>query len=193
MIYIVTALHPRSGTTAMMKALEAGGLESVKSSIRNKQVAEYDDEDYKASKDGVLEISFAGYTQIDFPSMRYDGKLIKVFFWGLHKMVVHEYHIVFVIRDVEETFQSCKFGIKQEPDMYILTNYDDILAKNVRPLKNRRDVKSLNIIDYRDLIKNPLKELMKMNELGIEPQKAVAGIDSNCYRFRIENLTNHFV
>ena len=61
----------------------------------------------------------------------------------------------------------------------------------IKRIKNRRDVKSLDIFWYRKVIEKPLKHfrLLKKHDWPIDPQKAANIIDPKYCRFKIENLT----
>jgi len=184
MIYIVSALHPRSGTTAMMMCLEAAGIPVVQSEERNKKLQKVNDNEYNAQKNNFYEIKFDEYFKVNFP-LQYKGKAIKIFYQGLTFIAAHEYRIIFMKRDIEETRQSTKYGIRHNPDKYILENYEGLLNHTVGIMKQRKDVLSIDVVDYYDLITYTEEVINKLTWLD---NKAVNAIDKNMYRFKKENL-----
>ena len=96
--------------------------------------------------------------------------------------------IVFMRRDEEEIRQSYQAFFEQELAMgnHFQERIDDIIAK----IKNRKDVLSLDVFWYRDVIENPKKYFQVLKEHGwnIDVEKAVSVVNPQYYRFRKENL-----
>lgn len=170
----------------MMKALEAGGLETVFNSERNKMNERFGDKDYKPNAGGFYELHRKEYQQEGFPRM-YEGKLLKCLWGGLSKFVVGDYKVVFMKRDPEEIRQSYEafFGNQPPPS---LKKYNEIMQDTIDMLLNRKDTQ-LTILKYRDVIENPEKEFNKLKDWGIDIQKCVEIVNPELCRFKLEDLT----
>jgi hypothetical protein len=186
-IHIVSGFY-RSGTSAMMQALIAGGLTAAWSEERNQVAEQHADEHYHPNKAGLFEIALKEYQLVNFP-LAYEGKLIKVMLWGLDHLAVHEpgYRVVIMRRDPEEIRQSYEgfFG-RRCPS---LAEYDLRIARAEALLANRRDVLSVTVVNYRDLVEQPDLTLSRLCLWPIDPVKAAATVDPEQYRFRLERLT----
>lgn len=185
--YIVSG-YMRTGTSMMMKALEAGGLETAFNPVRDKMNEQHGDDDYKPNVGGFYELHRTEYRQDGFPRM-YQGKLLKCLWGGLQKFVVGNYKVVFMMRDPEEIRQSFEaFFNGQAPPT--LEKYNEIMKDTIDMLKNRKDTQ-LTILKYRDVINNPRKEFQKLRDVGweIDIDKCVSIVKPDLCRFKIENLT----
>ena len=98
MITIVSGL-PRSGTSMMMKMLEAGGMTAVTDGIREA------DED---NPRGYYELELVKKTKEDASWLdNSDGKVVKMISMLLRDLPANrEYKVVFMIRDLDETLAS---------------------------------------------------------------------------------------
>lgn len=191
MIYIVSGF-PRSGTTCVMRALEAGGLTVASSPERDQMAAAHADEHYQPNPENKLyEIPLSEYGNVDFP-LAYDGKLIKVMLPGLDHLAVNPdgYRVVIMRRDLEEIRQSYEAFFGHPLRASWLGEYRERIQRAQRMLHNRSDVYSTTVLNYRDLIDNPrstFNELYDLIEFDID--KAATTIDPSLYRFRREKLT----
>jgi len=185
--YVVSG-YMRTGTSMMMQALEAAGLEAAFNPIRNRLNTDFGDDKYKPNPGGFYELQRNEYKQYGFPRM-YEGKLIKCLWGGLAKFVVGNYKVVFMMRDPEEIRQSFEafFGGQAPPT---LANYEEIMKDSIDLLNNRKDTR-LIILQYRDVIENPKKEFQKLKDDGwkIDIDKAILTVKPDLYRFRKERLT----
>jgi len=183
--YIVSG-YMRTGTSMMMKALEAGGLEAAFNPSRNEMNKEFGDKDYKPNVGGFYELERREYNQPNFPRM-YEGKLLKCLWGGLTKFVVGDYKVVFMKRDPEEIRQSYEafFGGQAPPS---LKRYDEIMKESIAMLLNRKDTQ-LIILNYRDVLENPRKEFEKLKDWSIDIEKCVEVVSPELCRFKIEELT----
>lgn len=186
MIHIVTG-YMRSGTSAMMAALMAGGMQAAFSEERNAVAAACSDQYYHPNRSGLYEVPLEEYTETDFP-LQYDGRLIKVMAWGMRSLAVHDYCVVIMLRDQEEIRQSYEafFGRKLRTQWF--ANYQNNMVELQSQLNNRSDVRSVSVVNYRNLIENPQLELAKL-EWPIDIAMAASVIDPQQYRFRLEDLT----
>jgi hypothetical protein len=180
----------RSGTSMMMEALSKGGLEAAFDPKRDEFVSKCADGLYRPNPRGVFEISFAEYSETGFP-LRYEGKLIKVFPEGLSNLALHQYRVVFMLRDPEEIRQSYEAMFSTITSRRVqLNNYRQKMDAAIDYLKSRSDVQ-LNILEYRNVVQNPVSEFSYLRSEGwpIDPEKAASVVDPNLYRFRRERLT----
>lgn len=190
MIYIVSG-YMRTGTSMMMQCLSKGGLTPVFNPARNKMNDDYGDDYYSPNIGGFYELAKRQYRHPDFPLM-YDGKLIKLLIGGLYSLNVHEYRVVFMKRNPEEIRQSYEafFGRVAARVEEMAKHYDKHTNRAIKSLENRRDIKSLDIFQYREVVNEPLKHFKKLKESGweIDPEAAASEVDPKLCRFRVENL-----
>lgn len=182
MIDVVTG-HPRSGTSMMMQALASGGLMPAHDTSRDAILDRTADASYRANPDSLYEIDFAHYDDEDFPSA-YDGRLIKVFWWGLSKLSsAFVYRIVVMHRDAEErrqSFAAMSAGLRRR--------WHATDGPVVIPLALNATVAHA---DYAAVVANPLGFFHGLVGRGwpIDPVKAASVVDPARYRFRRELLT----
>jgi len=197
-LYVVSGFM-RTGTSMMMKALEAGGLEAVYQQSRDEMKQRFADEFYDPNIGGLYELERKDYLQPEFPR-QYEGKLIKVLNMeyaqpnGVVKSMVimpHDIRVVFMTRDSEEIRQSYDaFFNQQLPEEQIKT-FKERWEGCIERINNRKDVLSLDVFNFRDVVENPQKhfQILKDHEWKIDVNKATAMVDPKYYRFRRENLT----
>jgi len=194
MIYVVSG-YMRTGTSMMMNALTEAGMEPAFNAKRDEMNEKYGDENYQPNPAGFYELNRKEYKQKDFPLM-YKGKLVKCLFGGLGRFPVAKYQIVFMMRNPEEIrqsfdafFESIPITQRQQVTLF-LQNYDEVMEDVIAHLKNRRDT-HLIVLNYRDVVKNPLEKFEHLFRCGwpINPIKAAQSVDPKLCRFRIENLT----
>lgn len=189
MIHIVSGYF-RSGTSAMMQSLIAGGMSAAWSEARNTVATAHSDEHYSPNPNGLYEVPLKEYGGASFP-LQYQGKLIKVMLWGLDHLAVNPdgYRVVIMRRDPEEIRQSYEafFG-KKCPS---LDEYAERIERAAKMLANRADVVSVTAVDYPYLVDSPEPCLIRLRREGwpIDPLEAAATIDPAQYRFRRERLT----
>lgn len=193
MIYIVSG-HPRTGTSMMMEALIKGGLTAAYSQERNNQAAKWGDDYYKPNPNGLYEIDFDEYCQPDFP-LKYQDKLIKVFFQGLSNLAPSAYKIIFMLRDIKEIAQSYEAMFstvsagraRLRPD--VISGYREVMEQSIQSLEKRPDV-SLTILDFSEVVSNPIENFKLLALLGwpINPVEAASVVKPSLYRFRKELL-----
>jgi len=182
----------RTGTSAMMSALIAGGMDAAWSKDRDKLAESKFDGHYHPNKSGLYEVSLAEYAEPTFP-LQYQGKLIKVMSWGLDGLAVNPegYRIILMQRDKEEIRQSFEAFFEKPLNMPWFLRYEERMERAFTMLSNRRDVTSVHRIQYRTLVDNPLDVMAYVASLGwpIDSVTSAAVIDPAQCRFRRENLT----
>lgn len=175
-IYIVSGL-PRSGTSMMMKALEAGGLEIVTDNIRaaddDNQQGYYELERVKQMKEG--DTAWVGEAQ---------GKVVKVISALLeHLPAGYVYKIVFMEREMMEILSSQRKMLERRgkpgnpaEDGKFADLYGKHLEK-VRAWLASQPNMSVLYVRYNDMLKAPAEYAAKVAEfLGI-PVNAQAMTD----------------
>ena len=187
MLYVVSG-HMRTGTSMMMKALEAGGLDAAYQQSRDVMKDHYADDHYDPNVGGLYELTRRDYNNPQFPRM-YDGKVLKILNNGVNKMLVMpEIRVVFMRRETEEIRQSYQAFFNQDLGIgdYFQTRMDEI----VKQIRNRKDVKSCHEFWYRDVVQNPLMHFEALRDAGwaIDPSKSAAVVDPEYCRFQLENL-----
>lgn len=192
MITIVSGF-PRSGTSCMMSALIAGGMDAAWSDERNQMADAHADQHYHPNADGLYEVPLREYGEIDFP-LKYQGKLIKVMLWGLDGLAVNPYgyRVIIMRRDPEEIRQSYEAFFGQPLRHPWMREYEQRIQRAQEMLANRNDVFCAEIIDYESLVSNPVarfKWLVANAWPEFDIARAAATIDASRYRFRRELLT----
>lgn len=175
MIYIVSGV-PRSFTSAMMKALHAGGLPAVMSADRNKVGKSLSRTNYEANPDGELwEPSVKDVTQMGFP-MQYPGYVIKVLAAWIPALWVHEYRVVFLLREPSEVRVSFKTMTHSQFSEEDIRRHQQF---GLEACRNRRDVLSTSVFQTEQLLEKPLWLFHQLVNDGwpIDPVKAASVIE----------------
>lgn len=163
----------RSGTSMMMDALEAGGLEAVYSARRDEQMnARWGDADYTPN-DSYYELDAEDYLRGDLGE-RYDGKLVKCLWGGALRLAPGDYRVVFMRRPAAEirvslmAFFGSDYAAAQFPDL------DKAMDGAIAVLRDRKSFRSVDEVHYRDVLADPLKVFSGLVESGwpIDPDMA---------------------
>lgn len=188
-IYVVSG-YPRSGTTMMMAALMAGGLEGAYSAQRNALAQNRADALYAPNPDNELfELDDWQYREFGFP-LKFAGKLIKAVTMHARNMdvVPGGTKVVFMRRNAEEIRQSFRafFQDRRSPSVEQIENE---VAWTLRAMRDRR---SFEVIEmwYRDVLAAPYEHMRTLRDLGwpIDPRKASAAVNPALIRYRAEIL-----
>jgi hypothetical protein len=184
---IVVSGLPRSGTSMMMKMLEAGGLPILTDNLReadaNNPKGYYEFERVKQLKDGDLAwLSDAA------------GKVVKIV-TGLITYLPpeHKYKIIFMKRNLDEVLSSQKkmlgrLGKEDDniPDDKMSKVYEEHL-KQVKGWLVRQPNIDMLYVNYNTMVVDPTETLQKVNEFlgGGMDIKVMAGVvDRELYRER---------
>jgi hypothetical protein len=184
---IVVSGLPRSGTSMMMKMLEAGGLQILTDNLReadaNNPKGYYEFERVKQLKDGDLAwLSDAA------------GKVVKIV-TGLITYLPPEYKykVIFMKRDLNEVLSSQKkmlgrLGKEDDniPDDKMSKVYEEHL-KQVKGWLVRQPNIEMLYVNYNTMVADPTESLQKVNEFlgGNMDVKVMAGVvDKELYRER---------
>ena len=184
-ITIVSGL-PRSGTSMMMQALEAGGIPALIDNIRK------DDED---NPKGYYEFEPVKKTKDDpswVPAAR--GKVVKMVYSLLYDLPEeHEYRVIFMRRNMDEVLASQNKMLKRSgkpgadvEDERLAELFQAQLEKFDRWISARKNF-SILYVEYRDMIASPRPQCERINDfLGkiLDTDKALAIVDPSLYRNR---------
>jgi len=190
-VYIVSSFH-RSGSSMMMRCLEAGGLEAYFDPFLDTAWnLIYGNSDYTPNPNGFYHTDDE---QTDWPSFHSDhkGKVVKVFRRDLHILRPGAYKVVFMTRNPDEVRASMRAFSPNTTwgHMEVATHfYDQIKDATLEALRKRPDMEILEV-NYGDVIADPVKQFEKIRDFGIpiDPEKAAAMVDSSLHRFRLERV-----
>jgi hypothetical protein len=184
-ITIVSGL-PRSGTSMMMRMLEAGGTEVLSDGLRKA------DED---NPHGYFELEKAKKIKDD-PSWLPDarGKVLKMVSMLLESLPPgHGYRVIFMKRAIGEMLASQEKMLrrlgKEEtgPDRVRMRGiYEKHLGHIQKWLGGRPDIEVL-YVNFRDVIREPAGQAAVVNAFmggGLDEGKMAAAVDGSLYRNR---------
>lgn len=174
--------YMRTGTSMMMKALEAGGMTACFKEAKDDIAHRYAREDYHPNINGLYELEDADYRQWDFPR-GYEGKLIKSLNAGVTRFarMTHGIKVVFMMRDpIEIQASFIKFFGQEICPRQMATYKRDMIDIGQR-INNRKDVLEITPLSYDFMLDNPRFnfEVLKDNGWPIDVDKAIAVIDPN--------------
>ena len=185
-VIIVSGL-PRSGTSMMMKMLEAGGLEILTDNLReadaNNPKGYYEFERVKQMKDGDL----AWLPDAVGKVVKIDTGLI------MYLPSDYKYKIIFMKRDLNEVLSSQKkmlgrLGKEDDniPDDKMGKVYEEHL-KQVKGWLVRQPNIEVLYVNYNAMVADPTESLHKVNEFlggNMDVQVMSAVVDKELYRER---------
>lgn len=190
MIYLVTG-HMRTGTSMMMAALTAGGIEPVYSATRDAALETQTADDLYSINPCVYEPSQEQVTEVGFPRM-HDGKCLKMLWGGLGKLAPADYRVVFMWRDPEEIRQSYEgaFVRASSPPWLIDGGYEARMNIALDHLRNRRDVHTVTELRYREVLADPIVAFgaLKADGWPLDVSASAAVVDPGMCRFKREEL-----
>lgn len=184
-ITIVSGL-PRSGTSMMMQAIEAGGIPALTDNIRKKDEDNpkgyYEFEPVKKTKDNPSWV----------PGAR--GKVVKMVYSLLYDLPeAYEYRVVFMRRNMDEILTSQKKMLERSGKQGAKVS-DEKLAELFKTQLEKFDCwiaaqKNFSIlpVDYKDMIASPKSQCEKINNfLGgvLDIDASVEAVDPSLYRNR---------
>ena len=184
-ITIVSGL-PRSGTSMLMKMLEAGGIPPLTDDIRiaddDNPKGYYEFERAKKLKDGDTAW---------LPTAR--GKAVKI----IAALLVHlpsdyEYRVMFMRRNIDEVLASqakmlTNRGEESRVDDAAMADLFQKHVKQVRAWMNSQPNLQYLDVDYNAMLRDPIPHVRQINQfLGgrLDEQKMAAVVDPNLYRQR---------
>ena len=184
-ITIVSGL-PRSGTSMMMKMLEAGGIPPLTDVIR-----EADDDNpegyYEFERVKALPDDTEWLEEARGKAVKVLAELIK------HLPQTHSYRIIFMERSLDEVIASQrKMLIRrgEDPEKVDGEELRKLFKKYLRILKNHiRNQSSMSVIyvSYNEIIRDPIESVHRMKAfLGgdLNEEKMISSVDPALYRNR---------
>jgi len=182
MITVVSGIH-RSGTSAMMQALIAGGQKPIWSKVREKQMGYWNQKEFPANPEGFYEVGQSEYMRLGFTTELPDECCIKIQAIGLPILAAGKgYKIIYMRRDPEIIKRSYikVFGeeaFDKETQGCWPTYYWSLLDGVRSIMQNRRDVDLIEI-QYNDMIEKPLFVMEKIKAFGVNlnPSRAARAI-----------------
>lgn len=167
MLYIVSGFM-RSGTSMMMRALAAGGLEPAYRPERDQRLNDkWGDQDplgYRPN-DNYFELDPEDYSSPDFPGP-YDGKLIKCLIGGLIRIRKCEARVVVMRRPRKEILASCMAAFGQPPPMVRAQTFDADMNRMVEAASDRRSFVSFHEVYYNEAVCCPLAVFETLEKAG---------------------------
>lgn len=187
-VYVVSGFM-RSGTSMMMKALEAGGMEAAYRQSRDVMKDRFADAEYDPNIGGLFELERADYQKPDFPH-GYEGKLIKALRMGPGRMAVMPggIRVVFMRRDAEEIRQSYMafFGRSD----FTVEQIEADVERSLTAARNRRDTRVLEVW-YRGVVENPrpwFERIRKFYDVRLDVDACASVVSDEWLRYRKEEL-----
>lgn len=189
-IYIVSG-RPRSGTSMMMRAVIAGGLQGRyrKEQQPYKERVLENGEIYHFNPHGVFEGGV-----IDYSSGGGTKQVCKRFGRQLpHLPVVNNliYNIVFLVRAEEEIIASLNTAFPRND--YSISSFWS-LEKVKAYIAQRNDFNAV-FLNFTDVIFRPREAFKRLATAGwpLDVDKACATVDVNLYRHRLNSAENEFI
>jgi hypothetical protein len=185
MITVVSGL-PRSGTSLMMKILEAGGktvlTDNLTSADEDNLKGYYEDERVKALHKDNAWISES------------ESQVVKVISYLLKYLPEgHEYKVIFMERNIPEVLASQKKMMQRRgepiddvPDEVMTVIFQKHLDETIDWLGQQRNMQTL-FISYNDSLDAPKATVEKVNSFlggGMDIEKMIQVVDPSLYRQR---------
>lgn len=184
-ITIVAGL-PRSGTSMMMQAIEAGGIPALTDGIREKDVDNpkgyYEFEAVKKTKADASWVSEA------------KGKVVKMVYSLLYDLPDdHAYRVVFLQREMKEVLASQRKMLERTGEKGASIG-DEKLSELFKAQLEKfhkwiadKDNFTIVLIDYKNMIESPIEQAKKVNALLgniLDKDGFVSAVDPSLYRNR---------
>ncbi len=176
--YIVSGLE-RSGTSMMMQILYRGGMAVAFDYSRPPN--DHNPKGYYELEGGKIINRLMDGT---FPMERYKGKFIKITAYGLKFLPKGKYKIVYMVRNIDEIMDSMEKmsgPINREEEKPL---FEKLNRFAIQLMRKRDDIDYI-IVNYNEVIKNPRREIEKVNEFlggALDVDSAVKAVDPKLYR-----------
>lgn len=185
-ITIVSGI-PRSGTSLMMQALEAGGMEVLADHIRKA-----DDDNPK----GYYELEAVKKTKDDTSWLENaPGKVVKMIYWLLYDLPEegYDYRVVFMQRDIDETLASQKKMLKRNAKKGSDLTDEQMAEAFSRQLEKfdawvaGKNCFSIISVNYKDMVQSPQDQCDRVNAFlggNLNTTAMASKVDPSLYRNR---------
>jgi hypothetical protein len=189
-VIIVSGL-PRSGTSMMMKMLEAGGLSIMTDGLRTA-----DEDNPKGYYEFERVKNLEQETDKSYVSEA-RGKVLKVISHLLKELPDDNfYRVLFMLRDLNEVVasQNKMLERRNEPNPVSDDKARELYAKHLMHVKfhlQERPNFELLEVGYKDALDNPADAAQRVNRFldnRLDPEKMTETIDPNLYRNRKDQL-----
>lgn len=181
----------RTGTSMVMRALEAGGMDAAYRQSREVMREHHADEKYDPNVGGLYELERKDYRREGFPR-GYEGKLIKALNNAVPRMLPMPggIRVVFMRRRAEEIDQSYRAFFGKRMGLWSDVQFQQYMDDIVALIRNRRDVLSCHVFWYRQVLDYPLGHfaLLARAEWPIDVDTAAAVPDPALCRYKVESL-----
>ena len=184
-IIIISGL-PRSGTSMMMRMIDAAKIPILTDNIRKA-----DEDNLK----GYYEFERVKKLEVDRDWLPLaEGKAVKVISWLLKYLPInYEYKVIFMQRDINEILASQRKMMERRgekddniPDEKMAEQYQFHLEQVDNWMKTQNNIKSM-YVSYNDTLNNPRETAIRINaflELKLDIDKMVDAVDLSLYRQR---------
>ena len=184
-VYLIVNVH-RSGSSMLMRCLEAGGLQAV--GDKNLELNSSAPLDYIPNPNGFYQ--FNNLINDNFYST-YAGKLIKYPIRKIRYLPSGEYKIILLKRNPEEIRMSMskwtpyKSWGKDETITYLYEEYIDLVLNHLSSLAGAE----ISVMDYKDIVQSPKQAFAKLVDAGwpIDTESAAQVVDQSLYRLKLES------
>lgn len=180
-VYVVSGL-PRSGTSLLMQALQAGGLAVATDGKR---------EPDESNPKGYLEIESIIDKLKDNPEMvfNFEDQVVKIIAYGLQYLPRGNYRVVYMERNIEEILDSMEkmINAKDEERENTKAAFVKLNEKSKADISNREDMEVL-FVSYNEILSNPRGQLGRVHRFFVDKNldldRMVEAVDSKLYRQR---------
>lgn len=181
---VVVSGIPRSGTSLLMQMLQAGGMEILADQKR---------EPDRNNPKGYLEFEAVKRLAKDNSCLRgQTGKAVKVISHLLQYLPDGEqqYKIIFINREMNEIIKSQRRMLRKDEKKYskaLIKAFLKELKVVKKWVKSEPDKELINV-QFKAIIKNPMKEIEKIIqflEVPLDKKKMKEAVDPSLYRSKI--------
>lgn len=188
MIYLVSSFH-RSGSSMMMEALAAGGMDASWDSEQDALNALWGRDGYRPNPAGFFATRDDAFAWPDFVP-EYDGKLVKCPFRRLLQLPQHDYRLIFMLRaptEIRASMATATPLTSWSTNEALTYLYSEVGGALQAKLVQRGDMDMLPVW-YGDAVKQPLATFEAIADAGwpIDPQAAMAVVDPAQHRERVQ-------
>lgn len=188
MIYLVSSFH-RSGSSMMMRALAAGGMDASWDSEQDALNALWGRDGYQPNPAGFFATRVDAFSWPDFV-VEFDGKTVKCPYQLLRNLPQHAYKLIFMLRTPEEiraSMATATPGATWRTNEAITYVYPQVGGALQTELAARGDMDVLPVW-YGNAITDPLATFETIAAAGwpIDPAQAMTVVDPSQHRERVQ-------
>ena len=176
-VYLVTSFH-RSGSSMMMRCLEAGGMQAVYDDAQDFMNVTHERDGYQPNPNGFYAMSGNEFKRPDF-AQEYDGMLVKIPAGDAFMLPPGDYRILFMWREPVEILKSMATFTPFNTFTYesVIHFYDQAVTAFVART-------GAEIVRYSDVLNDPFSTFAALTSDGwpIDAAKAATCVDPALYR-----------